>query len=93
MPMTAESAAQMGAKALLFLAEQPDHMGAFLAESGASVDDLRASAADPQILGYVLAHIAAREELAEEFCRGENLGPEELAAAQAALLGQETHWT
>ena len=68
-------------------------MAGFLAESGASVEDLRAAAADPQFLGFVLAHISEREDLAEAFCASAVLTPEALATARAALLGQETHWT
>ena len=93
MQLTKEVAADIGAMGLLFLSERPDDIGAFLAETGASVDDLRASAADPQFLGFVLAHVAGREELAEAFCTAHGVTPEALAAAQAALLGQDAHWT
>ncbi|MCI4663205.1 MAG: DUF3572 domain-containing protein [Neomegalonema sp.] len=93
MMMTVDAAAELGSSALLFLAERPDDIGAFLAETGASISDLRGGAEEPQILGFLLAYIAAREELAEAFCVSNNIGPEQLAGAQAALLGQETHWT
>lgn len=93
MAMTQEAAAEIGARALIFLADRPDDVSAFLAETGAAAGDLRAAAEDPSALGFVLAHLARREELAAAFCEAEGLTADELAAAEGALLGQETHWT
>lgn len=92
MSMTRDAAAEIGARALLFLAQRPEDVAAFLAETGAEPSSLRAAAEDPSALGFVLAHLSRREELAEAFCRAEALAPEALAAAESALLGGETHW-
>lgn len=93
MGMTAEAAAETGAQALVFLAERPDDVAAFLAETGADPSDLRAMAEDPAALGFVLAFVARDEERAEAFCRDAALTAEDFAAARATLLGADTHWT
>lgn len=91
--MKQEAAVELGASALVFLANQPEEIGRFLTVSGVEVATVRARAADPEFLGFVLDFVLSDEALAEAFCMQEALRPEMLAAARAALPGGDApHW-
>jgi hypothetical protein len=89
-----ETAEILGAQALNWLAGDIDRLGAFLAASGLSPQELMARAADPRILGAVLDHLMTEDALVMAFC--DEMGLNYLApqAARQALPGGETyHWT
>lgn len=93
MAMTGEAGAAVGASALVFLAERPEDFQRFLAISGLDLDAVRARAADPEFLGFVLDFLLSDEALAEGFAAQERLTPEKLHAARAALPGGDApHW-
>ena len=80
--------------ALGWLAAEEDRLGAFLAASGAGVAELRARAADPEFLGFVLDHILSDEAALLAFAAEERIPPGDVMAARHALPGgAEPAWT
>ena len=93
-PLPAEQAETVGLEALGWLAGQPDLAGAFLAQTGASPEDLRARATDPEFLGFVLDYILSDEQAVLAFCSDTGTGPDRPMRARAALPGGALpHWT
>jgi hypothetical protein len=89
-----ESAETLALKALTWLAEDRDRMGAFLSETGASVGDLATQAGDPAFLGAVLDHLLTSDALVTGFCDAEGLAYDRPMRARAALPGgAQWHWT
>ncbi len=92
--MKSEQAAALAQEALIWLAGRPEALEAFLAASGAGPEDLRAGAADPAFLGFVLDHLLQSEELVVAFARDAGVPPDRPARARAALPGGDApDWT
>lgn len=91
--MKQEQAIAVGQKALIWMAEEPDLLAGFLAASGLAPDDIRARAADPEFLGFVLDFVLAADAHVLAFAAAAALPPEATARARAALGGGEPHWT
>lgn len=92
--MNAEAAADLSRDALIWLADQPEALGQFLAASGAAAEDLRARLRDPEFLGFVLDFILSSEEMAHDFAAGAGLPPEAMLRARALLPGGDLpNWT
>ena len=72
-------------QALSFVAEDPERLGAFLAESGIGPDTLRSSAADPRFLAAVLDFVMRDDATVKAFAEASNLHPTNIAAAHQAL--------
>ncbi|MEM1346383.1 MAG: DUF3572 family protein, partial [Pseudomonadota bacterium] len=71
-----------------------ERLGAFLAASGAEVDDLTRAAQDPEFLGFVLDCLLADEAALIEACAALGLAPEMPMRARAGLPGGALpHWT
>ncbi len=83
--MTPIAAETLGLKALTWLVGQPEVLERFLAVSGLTGPELRARTGDPHLLGAVLEHILANENLAKEICAAENLDPRQLHLARHVL--------
>ena len=77
-------------KALGFLAEEPDALSDFLAQSGAAPDELRARAEDPHFLGGVLDFVLADDKLAGRFCEAEGMEPQVLHLMRHRLSGSRS---
>lgn len=93
-PLPREQAEHLAVAALGWIAGQPDLAGAFLGATGASADDLRARAGDPDFLGFVLDFLLADEPALLDFCKDEGLTPDRPMRARAALPGGDLpHWT
>lgn len=91
--MRSESATDLAREALIFLSGRPEDIGQLLIESGADVGELRARAADPAFLGFVLDFVMAEESRAEAFCVEGGHSAETLMRARAALPGGDApHW-
>jgi hypothetical protein len=85
--MRAETALGIGQDALIWLA-------GFLAASGAAPRDLRARAADPEFLGFVLEFLLGSDDMVLAFAAAAGLAPEAPALARAALPGGHLpNWT
>lgn len=85
---TADEARTIGLDAVRFLADDPARMAHFLAETGLSPDDLRASLSEDGLLAGVLAHILSDDGLVLTFATSNGLEPERIAMAQAVLSGR-----
>jgi hypothetical protein len=80
--------------ALAWMASEPDVMGAFLAQSGLPVDELRARTGDPVLLGAVLDLVLTRDDWVIAVAKEAGLRPDQVAVARAALPGGDVpHWT
>lgn len=92
--MAAGEAEGLAARALAWMAGDADLIGGFLAASGAGPADLRASAADPGFLGFVLDYLLADEATLIAFATADGVRPEQVARARAALPGGDLpNWT
>jgi len=80
------AAEALAARALGFLAADPERLGRFLALSGIDPREIRGAAREPHFLAGVLDHLLADEGgLLLPFAAGAGVKPEEIAAARAAL--------
>ena len=92
--MRRDLAEDVAAAALSWMASDPEVTGAFLAQSGLSVDDLRARLGDPVLMGAVLDFALSRDDWVVAVAAAAGLRPEQVAAARAALPGGDApHWT
>jgi hypothetical protein len=83
--MTPVAAETLGLKALTWLVGQPELLDRFLTVSGLNGSGLRARAGDASLLGAILEHILANEQLAKALCTDEGLEPRELHLARHVL--------
>ena len=91
--MHIDKAAAIGQEALVFLAGEPALLDACLAQSGLAADDLRARAADPQLLGFLLDFLLQSDAWVQDFAAAAGLRPEDVARARITLDGGTPHWT
>ncbi|QHQ33980.1 DUF3572 domain-containing protein [Algicella marina] len=92
--MTPKAAAELAVSALIWLSEEPDRMGAFLAQTGADAANIRAAAQDPAFLGAVLDFVLLSDEGVLAFAEQHQVPPETIVAARAALPGGDLpNWT
>jgi hypothetical protein len=92
--MRAADAADLAQDALLWLLGRPEDAGAFLAASGLDPADLRARAAAPDFLGFVLDFLLADESLLRAFAAEAGVPPDAPRRARQALPGGDApEWT
>ncbi len=92
--MKQEQAVDIAQSALIWIADQPETLGGLLAASGMEPADLRARAADPEFLGFVLDHLMQSDAVLLDFARDAGAPPERLREARAALPGGDLpNWT
>ncbi len=92
--MSRAEAEALAARALAWMAGDAEMMGRFLAQSGAGPADLRARAAEPEFLGFVLDFLVADETALVAFAEAEGVPPERAMRARAALPGGDLpEWT
>jgi hypothetical protein len=92
--MARPEAEALAVRALVWMAGDVDLVGRFLAATGAGPADLRARAAEPEFLGFVLDFLLADEAALVAFALAENIRPELPMRARAALPGGELpNWT
>jgi hypothetical protein len=84
------SARDLAARALIFIAQEPDRIGRFLAQSGAGPSDIRARAQDPAFQGGILDHLLSDEALLTEFAEWAEIEPATVGAHRRFLPGGET---
>ena len=91
---TRESAEVLALQALGWLATNDDLLPAFLGSTGATEEDLRARAGDPQFLGAVLDFVMMDDAWVIAFCDALAVPYERLMQARAALPGgEQVNWT
>ncbi len=92
--MARPQAEALALRALAWMAGDADLVGRFLAATGAGPADLRARAADPEFLGFVLDFLLSDEAALVAFAAAEQIRPEQPMRARAALPGGELpNWT
>jgi hypothetical protein len=72
-------------KALGFLAEAPDALSRFLAQSGVMPAELRTRVDDPHFLGGMLDFLLADDELTGQFCAAEGIEAQAVHLARHRL--------
>ncbi|WP_155904947.1 DUF3572 domain-containing protein [Methylopila sp. M107] len=81
----------LATSALGFLAQDPERLGRFLALSGLDPANIRTASRNPNFLPSVLDHLMSDERLLIAFAETENLRPEAVGEARAALAGDPVH--
>lgn len=91
--MNRKRAEEIGIEALAWLAQDPELLAHFLNTTGASPDDLRAQAGQPEFAGFVLDFLLMSDENVLGFAQSANIPPESIQQARYALSGGVDHWT
>lgn len=92
--MNNAGAEDLACAAVAWLAADGEVSAAFLAETGANPQALRAAAKDPAFLAAIVDFILADERWARGFCTAQGITAETLHAARAHLPGGDSpHWT
>ena len=92
--MDRAKAEALALQALGWLAGQDELIGGFLMHGGLAPADLRARAADPEMLASVLDFLLLEDAHVMGFCDAQGIGYTLPAQARAALPGgAQFHWT
>jgi hypothetical protein len=81
-----ERARALSVDALVYLANDPEHLGEFLAETGFDPADLRRTAQEPGFAGAMLDYLCSNEALLVAFARNQGLDPNVVEAARQYLV-------
>ena len=81
------TARDLAAKALIFIAQDPDRIGRFLAQSGVGPAEIRERAQDPAFQGGLLDHLLSDEDLLLEFADWAEIEPAAVAGYRRWLPG------
>lgn len=93
-PLSQDSAELLAIEALSWLVGNDDLLPVFLGASGASENDLRQRAKDPDFLASVLDFLLMDDAWIAEFCASAGYNPEFPMRARAALPGgAQVNWT
>lgn len=94
MTWSRDAAETLGLRALAWLIGNDELLPVFLGSTGASEQDLRARAGDPEFLASVLDFLMLDDAWVIGFCDAERLAYEVPMQARAALPGgARVHWT
>jgi len=91
--MTLEQAESLAIQSLRWLASDEEILSQFLNMTGAAPGDLRARAAEPEFLGFVLDFIMRDDETILGFCGAVGATPEAVQRARSTLGGGLPNWT
>ncbi len=93
-PLSQETAEVLAIKALSWLVGNDDLLPVFLGSSGASAQDIRERAKDPDFLASVLDFLLMDDAWLQGFCDEAQYGYDFPVRARAALPGGEhVNWT
>lgn len=93
-PLPRDAAETLALQALGWIVGQDELASAFLGSTGSSAEDLKARAADPEFMGFVLDFLLQDEAALLAFCEDSNNAPDRPFRARAALPGGDLpHWT
>jgi hypothetical protein len=91
---TVQAAEAMALTALGWIAADAEQLTAFLQAGGLDPADLRARAADPEMLAAVLDFVLAEDARVLDFAVHVGVRPDRVVAARALLPGGgDPHWT
>lgn len=94
MSFSPDAAETLALKALAWLVTNDDLLPVFLGATGASENDLRDRACDPEFLGSVLDFLMMDDAWIIAFCDANGVAYEHPMFARAALPGgAQVHWT
>jgi len=94
MGMSQEAAETVGLQCLTWLIGNDDLLPVFMGATGASEDDLRSGAGNPEFLGSLLDFLMLDDAWVIAFCTTQNLPNDTPMRARAALPGGgEVNWT
>ncbi len=94
MQISADQAETIALKALAWVSGNDELFPVFMGATGASLDDLKSRAADPEFLGSVLDFLMMDDGWVIEFCDSAGLKYESPMQARMALPGgAQIHWT
>jgi hypothetical protein len=82
-----QAATELAIAALVFLADDEERLGRFLALTGLAPESLRTAAREPGFLLGVLDHVMGDEDLLLAFANQSAIDPEDVARAREALAG------
>ncbi|MBT8426222.1 MAG: DUF3572 domain-containing protein [Silicimonas sp.] len=94
MPLSKDSAELLAIEALSWLVGNDELLPVFLGATGASQDDLRVCAKDPEFLASVMDFLLMDDAWIAEFCQSADYKMDFPMRARAALPGgAEVNWT
>ncbi len=94
MQYSADAAETLALQSLAWLLGNDDLLPVFLGASGASEQDLRTRASDPEFLGSVLDFLMMDDAWVVGFCDAASIGYDQPMLARAALPGgAQVNWT
>ncbi|GAA6161224.1 DUF3572 domain-containing protein [Ruegeria sp. HU-ET01832] len=94
MPISAESAETLALNVLAWLAGNEELLPVFLGSTGASAQDLRDRAVEPEFLGSILEFLMLDDSWVVEFCDANSVPYDLPGQARAVLSGAaDMHWT
>lgn len=94
MSLSPEAAETLALDALGWLVGNEEVLQIFMGATGASIEDLRARASDPEFLGSVLEFLTMDDAWVVSFCDSKALSYESPLMAAHVLLGTaRMHWT
>ena len=92
--MTKDNAETFALNALAWIMGQDDMVGVFLGSTGASIDDLKNNAANPEFLGAVLDFVLMDDAWVIQLSQDMGTSADHVMQARAVLPGGQTmHWT
>jgi hypothetical protein len=92
--MTKDTAETIALQALAWIMGQDDMVGVFLGSTGASLEDLKNNAANPEFLGAVMDFLLMDDAWVIQFAQDMGTPADHVMQARAALPGGQTvHWT
>lgn len=77
----------IAAKALIFIAQDPDRIGGFLAQSGVGPAEIRTRTQDPAFLGGILDYLLADESMLLDFAGWAGVDASQIATLRRQLPG------
>jgi hypothetical protein len=80
-----QTAETLAIRALVFIAEEPERLGSFIAATGIAPERIRDAARSPDFLAGVLEHMLGDENLLVAFADGAGIDPAEIARAHGVL--------
>jgi len=92
--MTKDNSETFALNALAWIMGQDDMVGVFLGSTGASIDDLKNNAANPEFLGAVLDFVLMDDAWVIKLSQDMGTPADHVMQARAVLPGGQTmHWT
>ena len=92
--MDIAQAEKIAVEVLSWMVSDDDIIGGFLGVTGASPEDLRDQAKDPEFLGFVLDYLLSDDDMVLNYAQANNRNPTDPMMARAALPGgQDPNWT